>query len=401
MPKLLQVNVTADRGSTGRIAKEIGQLASKQGWDSWLAYGRGGQSGSHLIRIGDDWDMKCHAIQTRLFDRQGLSSKKSTLQFVSEIQSLAPDIIHLHVIHGYYLNYPILFEELSKFHIPVVWTFHDCWPFTGHCAYYSFVQCPKWETGCCRCPQRTEYPASFFLDRSRSNWVNKKYWFTSLGDNLHIVTVSDWLKSQVGKSFFKEQEVRTIHNGVDLKIFYPRPRRYKQDGKFLILGVASVWNKRKGLNDFVNLRNALPSSSYEIILIGLSDKQIRTLPKGIRGIQRTENVNDLAEYYSSADVYINTSVEETLGMTSLEAQACGTPVIVYNSTACPETISRDTGLVVQPRNIQELVMAVKVIESNGKEFYSTPALNWVKQNFNSLEQYKKYLEFYEHLLNIN
>jgi glycosyltransferase involved in cell wall biosynthesis len=395
MKKLLQINVTANWGSTGKIAEDIGRLVMENGWESWIAYGRGlPESKSHLVRIGKDWDVKMHAIQTRLFDRHGLGSKDATLKFVSDIERIAPDIIHLHNIHGYYLNYPILFGFLKEYDAPIVWTFHDCWPFTGHCAYYDFVKCNRWKYGCYSCPQLRSYPISL-VDNSKRNWINKKNCFTPILDKIHVVTVSNWLKNQVEHSFFHGVDATRIYNGIDLQTFYPREQgRNKQ---FVILGVASAWDSRKGLDVFLKLRSMLPLS-YKIILIGLTGKQIKSLPNGIKGIQRTESVDELAKYYSMADVYVNTSVEETLGMTSLEAQACGTPSIVYNSTACPETICAESGIVVNPGKIQELVDAIKTIELKGKSYYQSAAVNWVKSNFDKSKQYKEYLDLYKQIV---
>jgi glycosyltransferase involved in cell wall biosynthesis len=403
MPKLLQINTRVKTGSIGRIADEIGSTVIKNGWESYIAFDRLNphipiDSDSLLIPITDALDIRWHGLHTRLFDRHGLQSKSPTRKLCSRIEDIKPDIIHLHNLHGYYLNYPILFRYLQGLDVPIVWTLHDCWSFTGHCPYFSFIKCDKWKSECYSCPQKRVYPATRLFDRSRSNFREKKYWFTSVSERLHIVTVSNWLRSQVEQSFFSGINVSTIYNGVDLKTFYPRNLSNKGNERFTILGVAGLWENRKGFEDFIALRKSLPTT-YDIILIGLSDKQIKSLPEGIKGINRTENVSELAEYYSRADVYVNTSVEETLGMTSLEAQACGTPAIVYNATACPETVSANTGLVVNPGNIDELKAAIQTVESNGKEHYTNAALDWVDVNFNSVKQYSKYFALYEQLLN--
>lgn len=393
--KLLQINVSANWGSHGKIAEAIGHLALKKGWDSMIAYGRVySPSESQLIRIGTDFDINIHGIATRFFDAHGIASKNSTKKFIEKVSLYNPDIIHLHNIHGYYLNYPILFKWLKEWGGPVVWTLHDCWPFTGHCAYYSYQKCYKWQEKCCECPQLKAYPASFWKDRSYKNFLQKKLWFTSLA-NLHIVTVSDWLKHEVEQSFLGDYDIRTIHNGIDLNVFKPL-RNQKRSDKFIILGVANVWEERKGLKDFISLRKIL-SDKYEIKLVGLSESQISSLPEGIIGIGRTANVNQLVELYSNADIYINASVEETLGMTTIEAMACGTPTIVYDSTACSEPIEKNICKAVPANDIFALKKMIEIIESEKNHQQPKILRAWVETHFDQRNCFKEYIDLYQEL----
>ena len=217
--KLLQIVVEGNRGSTGIIAESLGNIAIKMGWESYIAHGRfSRESNSKIIKIGSTLDVLCHGIETRIFDRHGLGSRRATKRFILQIKQIKPDIIHLHHLHGYYINFKFLFEFLKTSKIPIVWTFHDCWSFTGHCAYFDFVGCEKWQSECSQCPQKTDYPASIFLDRSKENYRLKKELFTSIS-NLYIVTVSDWLNELVNHSFFKKNKIKTIHNGTNLDIF--------------------------------------------------------------------------------------------------------------------------------------------------------------------------------------
>ena len=399
--KILQINVTANWGSTGRIAEDIGQLAISKGWDSHIAYGRYvNESKSQLFRIGMKTDIYMHLLQTRLFDRHGLASKQATRQLIAYIKKIRPNVIHLHNIHGYFLNYPILFDYLSQADTPVVWTLHDCWTFTGHCAHYDYAKCGRWKAECHDCPQKKSYPISLLVDRSRQNFKDKKHWFTSLR-NLTLVPVSKWLEGEVRQSFLKELPIETIHNGVDLEVFKPSSMQKEVFGlsdKFVILGVASVWNSRKGLADFILLRERLPDN-YVIVLVGVSEKQIKQLPSGIIGIPRTNTIQELADYYSMADVYVNTSVEETLGMTTIESLACGTPAIVYDATACPETVSSDCGFVVRPHNIAELATAISQICNSEKQFSSTICRKWAESYFDKQISNEKYLSLYQRLIN--
>ncbi|MFW5982921.1 MAG: glycosyltransferase [bacterium] len=402
MKTLLQINVVVNKGSTGRIAEEIGQTAMVNGWKSCIAFGRNERpSQSELIQIGGNWDIRMHGLKTRLFDRHGLASKSATKKLVQQIEKINPDIIHLHNIHGYYLNIKVLFRFLKQSKIPVVWTIHDCWPITGHCVYFDYVGCEKWKSACSHCPQKTTYPASYFIDRSRKNFKLKKELFSTLPD-LTLVPVSNWLANILKESFLKNTPVKVIHNGINTQIFQPASNRtiqakYNVNGKFIILGVASVWSPRKGLNDFIELSKKL-DSGYQIILIGLSRKQIKTLPNNIIGIARTENVNELVQYYSMADVVLNISYEETFGMTTVEGFACGTPGIVYNATASPELVDDSTGLIVEPRNLNGLVSAIELIKRKGKESYSDACVSRVRFHYKKKDRYQEYLDLYKSIL---
>ena len=290
---VLQINVTANSGSTGRIAEGIGVAIQKAGFESWIAYGRqANQSSSHLIRIGSKLNCHEHVLESRLFDNHGLASRKATVSFLKEVDKIQPDLVHLHNIHGYYLNYKLLFQHLCRKKIPVVWTLHDCWPFTGHCAYFSFCRCERWREGCYRCPQKRTYPSSYLLDRSKLNYFQKKDSFTSI-QKLTIVSVSQWLDHLVSQSFLKDRSHIVIYNGIDTDVFSPASNGaeirdslgIRQD-EMMLLGVASTWSPRKGLSGFIELSKHL-SPQQRIVLIGLTKKQIESLPSNIIGINET------------------------------------------------------------------------------------------------------------------
>lgn len=400
MPKLLQINVTANWGSTGRIAEEIGLLAISQGWDSYIAYGRGTpMSHSKLLHIGNDWDMRLHAVQSRLLDNHGLASRNATRQFVKQVEKIKPDIIHLHNIHGYYLNYPILFDYLSSIKTPIVWTLHDCWLYTGHCAHYSTIKCYRWKNGCYDCPQRKSYPTSLLMERSAKNFQAKKSAFTSL-KNLTLIPVSNWLADDVGQSFLNNYRMKVIHNGIDVHTFTPHNIQksvLKLENKFLVIGVASVWSVRKGLEDFIRLRNIL-SNDFQIVLIGLTDKQIKALPKGITGINRTNSVEELADYYSVADVFVNPTWEDNFPTTNIEALACGTPVITYRTGGSVEAISPKTGMIVEQGDLEGLSNAIHIFVKNRKDTYQTVCRERAVKYFNKNDRYQEYVDLYNQLL---
>lgn len=398
MPKLLQINSVVNWGSTGRIAEQIGLVAIREGWDSFIAYGRDiGEitSASSLIRIGTNYDNKVHFIKSKLFDNQGLSSINATNKFIKKVIDINPDIIHIHNIHGYYINYKSLFLFLKDFGKPIVWTLHDCWAFTGHCAYFDLVDCYKWQTICKACPNKREYPSSIFLDNSSSNFKLKQNLFTSI-PNLTLVPVSEWLGDLVKESFLRNLEVQVIHNGIDISVFKPIVSDLRSEmgleNKFLILGVASKSFKgRKGFDDFIALANKIPDT-FRIIMIGLSDAELLKIPSNIIGLRRTRNQEELAKYYSMADVFINPTYSDNFPTTNLEALACGTPVITYQTGGSPEAIDGHSGIIVEKGNIDDLYKAILMIKNNPlSRFYCRERANNL---FNKDKCFREYIDLY-------
>lgn len=403
MSTLLQISIEVNSGSVGRIAEQVGQIAIQNGWNSYITYARNHlPSESHVIKIGNMLNVYVHGLLTRITDRHTLYSKSATKKLINQIVEIRPDIIHLHHLHGYFINIKILFDFLSKLNIPIVWTFHDCWSFTGHCAHFEYVDCNKWLTECYDCPQKKEYPASFLIDRSKKNYKEKKELFNSI-ENMIIVPVSYWLGDLVKQSFFKKYPVKVIQNGIDIEIFKPSAntddikRKYNLTKEFVILGVASLWTERKGIQDFIKLNKVL-CSDEKIILVGLSKKQIKNLPSNIIGIERTENIQQLVNLYSIADVFVNPTLEDTFPTTNLESLACGTPVITYNSGGSPEIIDVNTGIVVEKGNIDKLLEAIKLIKKRGKKFYTVQCRYRVIKFFNKKDRFMEYMKLYEKLL---
>ena len=307
----------------------------------------------------------------------------------------------MHNIHGYYLNYEILFDYLAQLDIPIVWTLHDCWAFTGHCAYYSYVGCNRWRTLCHDCPQKKSYPSSWFADRSEQNFRDKLHAFTSVR-NMTLVPVSAWLAEEVRLSFLKDYPIQVIHNGIDTDVFSPKQICKSNLGlkdKFMILGVASVWETRKGLDDFIKLRKLL-SDDYSIVLIGLDEKQIKQLPKGIIGIRRTNSIQDLVAYYSVADAYFNPTWEDNFPTTNLESLSCGTPVITYHTGGSVEAVDERTGFVVEQGNIAEVANIVEFIKEMGKEHWTFVCRERARNLYDKKERYMEYLHLYEKVVSL-
>lgn len=396
MYKLLQINVTANSGSTGKIAEAIGQLAINRGWESWIAYGRGTpQSESRLIRIGNDWDMRWHGVETRLLDNHGLASRRTTRQFISRIKEINPDIIHLHNIHGYFINYPLLFRFLREWGGPVVWTWHDIWPMTGHCAFFGKDQCDKWKTACHECKRKTVYPASLLNNRSSRNFEDKRRAFSGMKD-LTIVLVSDWLNEMRKDSFLKDTHGVVIHNGIDLDMFSPEPVPSKEKG--YVLAVANVWTSEKGWDDIMSLRKIL-ADDIDIIMVGLNDKQMANLPNGIKGLRRTQNLNELRSLYSNAIAFINPTWGDNFPTTNIEALACGTPVITYRTGGSPEAIDSNTGIVVEQGDVQGLKKAIETIRTSSDRFTPELCRARAEKYFNKDDRFEEYFELYEKIIN--
>lgn len=396
---VFQINVVLNTGSTGRIVEGINTTIQNYGWDSYCYFGRGSNNGSSSKWFGPNKqiDVYSHVSTSRIFDMHGLGSKSETLKLISIIEEVNPDIIHLHNIHGYYLNYPLLFAFLTKYGKPIVWTLHDCWPFTGHCAYFDLVKCDRWKSECYKCPNKKKYPKSLIFDRSKHNYLLKKEIF-NLPNNLTLVPVSYWLQNTLKESFLSNHNIQTIHNGLDLSVF--NIRHSILSGRKIVLGVASIWDARKGLRDFIELANLL-DDSYLIVLIGLNKRQLEGLPKNIKGIPRTESIEELAKYYSDATVFINPTYEDNFPTTNLEALACGTPVITYNTGGSPEAIDSDTGFVVEKGDIKALAEKIEVVKRNGKNHYQHLCRARAKDFYNKEDRYQDYIDLYKRLIENN
>lgn len=403
--KVLQINTSLNSSSTGRIASEIGDLLIREGHESAIAYGRTAcDSSSHGIKIGDWMNILIHVAATRFMDRHGFCSKEPTITLIERIQEYGPDIIHLHNIHGYYIHVGILFNYLKGAGIPVIWTFHDCWPFTGHCSYFDRVNCMKWQTKCYKCPLTFGYPQSWFFDNSKKNFANKKDLFTGV-KNMTLISPSNWLAQNLKQSFLKHYSVKVINNGVDLDIFRPIEStniraKFKLDGKYIILGIANVWDRRKGFDDFIKLRFLL-DSYIDIVLVGLSPKQIRKLPDGIIGISRTENTGILAGLYSTADVLVNPTYVDNFPTVNLEALACGTPVVSYYTGGSPEAIDSETGAVVPRGDISTLKNRIMDLLMKDKSLISVSCRDRAVRLYNKIDRFMDYISVYKESLTKN
>lgn len=397
MPVLLQINVTANWGSTGKIAEQIGREAMAHGWESYIAYGRHcNPSKSELIKIGNRFDTYSHFVGQRIFDNEGLCSRSSTKKLIQKIKEIKPDIVHLHNIHDHYMNYKLLFEYLNGSEIKVIWTMHDFWSVTGHCMHFINKRCDRFETACYNCPMRNVFPKSIF-DRSRRNYELKKRLFL-VNNNMTIVAVSDWVASQLKRSFLKNMPINVIHNGIDITQFKPiKFHADLLDGQFVIMSVASQWKHDKGLGHYIALSKMLDPDEV-IVLVGVDTSLKAQLPKNIVCLSPIFDTERLAGFYSRADVVTIMSGAETFGLTVVEGYACGTPAVVFNNTAPPYLITKNTGYVVADGDVDAMYHAIKQIKHKGKEHYAKSCRQIATEKYDKHLSTLKYVSLYNSIL---
>jgi putative colanic acid biosynthesis glycosyltransferase len=397
---IIQIN-TVTHGSTGQTCKDLADALEKNGHDCFIAYGQGISDFKNSYKIGTKMENHFHNAYSRILGKQGYYSSTGTKQLIRYIQQKKPDLIHLHNLHGNYINLKILFDFLSDADIPVVWTLHDCWAFTGKCTHYTAIRCYKWQSHCHHCPQVQKYPSSMFFDRSEVMFENKKKWFMSI-KNLTLIPVSNWLAEETRKSFFSCYPIFPIYNWIDQEIFKPTENNIRRklgitDNKFLILGASAGWTKQSGkLTDFKKL-SGLISDDMQIVLVGGKNK-LESLPNNITHIPYLSKQNEMAEIFSMADVYVHMSVEDTFGKLIAEAMSCGTPTIVFNSTSCPELIGSGCGYVVEKRNMHEIYEGICRIKSNGKKSYTKHCISNVRTNYEISLNISQTIELYKSIL---
>lgn len=393
--KILQINTVCGVGSTGRIAKDIGQLIEKDDMESYIAYGYGKCSDKNAIKIGTKLEYYTHNLLSRLTGRQGRYSYFATRRFLKKLDKIKPDVIHLHNIHGNYINYPLLFKYINKNQIPIIWTLHDCWSYTGKCVHYDYIKCEKWKNECKNCKQLREYPKSYFFDFSKNEYIKKKDTFTSI-TNMHIITPSEWLAREVEKSFLQRYPIQVIRNGIDLSKFKKVDsnfrKKYNIEGKFIVLGVASEWTKRKGADTFIELSKAL-NTNYQIVMVGLTEKQKNNFPDNIIKINKTNSIQELVEIYSSANVFVNPTLEDNFPTTNIEALACGLPVITYNTGGSVEAVNGNCGIIIEKENINQLVDAIENVRKSNM-FNSQICIEEAKK-YDKWEKFEQYITLYE------
>lgn len=395
--KILEIN-QVNFGSTGHIMLQIADLATKKGHEVICSFyaRRNKDKDKNCIYIGNKISHNIHKKLYRKTGNNGCYSKISTWNFLRKVKKFDPDLIHIHNLHNCYINLPMLFDYIKKNNKKVVWTLHDCWSFTGQCPYFTAVGCEKWKTGCHDCEQINRYP-SCSVDRTDKMWKLKKEWFTGV-QNLTIVTPSQWLADLAKQSFLKDYPVKVINNGINLDVFKPTESDFRTkhnlEDKKIILGVASVWEVRKGLDVFIELSKRL-DDRYKIVLVGTNDEVDKKLPEGIISIHRTSNQKELAELYTAADVFFIPTREDNFPTVNMESLACGTPVLTFNTGGSPEMVDEATGVVLMNEDIASVEQAVISMCESGK--YSKEACTERAKQYDSGLKYNEYLSLFENI----
>jgi len=393
--KIVMIN-SVTYGSTGKIMLQIAEAARAVGHEAYVCYPKGRHNPQRIendIPIGNRFSEDFHLIMDRFTGLNGCFSYFATRRFIRELNKIKPDVIHLHNLHNCYINLKVLFDYIKKEKIRVVWTLHDCWAFTGHCPHFDMLGCQKWKSGCSNCSQYRSYPQSL-VDRSKRLYRFKKEWFTGVRD-MTIVTPSQWLADLVKQSFLKEYPVRVIHNGIDLAVFKPSEsdfrKKYHCEEKNIVLGVAFGWGKRKGLDVFVRLAKEL-DDRFQIVLVGTDQSVDRQLPKNIISIHKTQDQHELAEIYSAADVVVNPTREDNYPTVNMEAIACGTPVITFNTGGSPESIAEGVGAVVEKEDYSALLTE---LHSFTASHFEMSTFERQRNLFDKARRFKEYVELYE------
>ncbi len=396
--KVLQISTVCQRGSVGRIVTDIYHTLEKNGHEGLIAYGRqSAPEGVQAFRFGSGADMGLHVLATFFRGEHGFASGRQTRRLIQKIRQWDPDVIHLHNIHGFVLQVELLFEYLKASNKPAVWTLHDCWPYTGHCAFYDFTGCKGWESGCQNCREyKNTYPYALFKNRTKRNYIRKREAFTGV-PNLTLAVPSVWLQKELERSFLRNYPVRVIPNGIDRKQFCPTDRGLRErlgySGKFVLLGVANVWERRKGLSYLLQLAEKLPKDC-RMVLVGLSKKQQKKLPGNVLGLGRTSSAEELAEYYTMADVFVNATLEDNFPTTNLEALACGTPVITFDTGGSPESLDESCARVVKKGDLEALLQAVL---QEQKEPKTREACLKRAEQYEKEDRFQEYVELYHEL----
>lgn len=393
--KVLQINTVYPYGSTGKIAEEIHKLCINGGIESRVAfrYKENSREIKNTYTVSSWLDCHLHNRIARYTALQGCFSFFYTYRFLKKVNKYNPDIIHLHNLHGSYINLKLLFKYIKKNNIKVIWTLHDCWSFTGNCAYYDLIKCEKWKTGCRKCPQNK---SKLFLNNIPLMYDKKKSWFTGVS-NMILVANSYWTAEQVKQSFLNEYKADVIYNGIDLDIFKPTEsdfrKKYNLENKYIVLGVAFGWGKRKGLDVFTELARRLDSEKYQIVLVGTDDNVDKLLPDNIISIHRTQNQTELAEIYTAADIFVNPTREEAFGLVNIEALACGTPGVTFNTGGSPECYDEACGSVVPKDDIE--AMYREIIRICEEKPYAAEACIERAKDFDKNDKYREYIDLYE------
>lgn len=398
--KVLMISGIYGSRSSGRSMQDLTEYLRVAGHSVYIATPQKYCDDPNFYRIGNQFDHKAHALFSRLFGKQAYYSKCATRKLLRRIDKIQPDIVHIQVLHSNFINFKLLMAYFSSKKIPVTFVLDDCWLFTGKCSHYTVAKCYKWKTGCYNCPQLKSCNPSWFFDRTKLLWVDKKRAYDSL-NKYAVVAVSDWLLNETQQSIMQNAMVlRRIYNSIDMQAFCYRPSNLRGklgvEGTFVVLGVATLLEESKGLSLFIKLAAIMPKY-WKIVLVGGLPENTK-LPDNVIAVGKTESVIELAEYYSMADAFVQMSVEETFGKVTAEALSCGTPAVVFDSTANPELVGEGCGYVVEPKNVEQVLESLQKIETNGRAAYSKDCRAFIEENMDKEKNLGAFVEVYEKLL---
>jgi glycosyltransferase involved in cell wall biosynthesis len=395
--RITQINVTCTAGSTGKICKAIGERLAAQGDEGYILHVQTLADTENYISCATPRYIRTQALRSKILGNYGFNGRAATKRLIAHLERIRPDVVHLHNLHSHNAHLNLLFHYLKEKKIKVVWTFHDCWAFTGYCPHFAMAGCDKWKTGCEHCPQRHHH--SFLFDRSRELYRKKKELFSGL--DMTIVTPSRWLADLVKQSFLKDYPVTVINNGIDLTVFRPRESDFREKygipaDKHILLGVAFDWGVRKGLDVFLRLAEELDPDRYQIVLVGTNDAVDKQLPSRIISIHRTQNQQELAGIYSAADLLLNPTREDTYPTVNMESLACGTPVLTFRTGGSPEMLDETCGAVVPCDDVKSFCdEIVRLCESQS---LTAEACAAKARGFDQNEKFKEYVTLYERIV---
>lgn len=400
---VLQVNTVYPNGSTGRITAAIATYTAAQPHTrAMVAFGVGEEVRADslcALRIGTPWERKIHGAKRKLFDAEGYGSRRATRKLIRLCENTNVDVVHLHNLHGCYIHLKSWFGYLQKANIPVVWTLHDCWAVTGHCAHFDFCGCMQWKTLCRSCPQKHEYPECIGFSGSKRNYRMKERLFTSL-PKLTLAAPSQWIQTITAQSYLQKYPARVVYNGVDTKVFQPTESdirvKHHINGKKLLLFVASEWTERKGLLVIADLANRL-DNTYQLAVVGLKEAQIKDLPHNVLGVEHLSSAHDLCAWYTAADCFVNPTLEDTMPLVNLEALACGTPIAVFRTGGCPEVVTDACGMVVPKNDANALAEAVQLICAKPKTSYHKACIEQAAR-FSMDKTIQSYYQLYQEVM---
>lgn len=392
--RIVQINAVP-YGSTGRIMFQLADALEAEGHQVLCTSGFtwNGCSRPDFLVTSNLLEKNLHIWLAKLTGRIGCFSVGATRRLLKRLDAFQPELIHLHNLHCWFINLPMLFDYIRSRNIPVVWTLHDCWSFTGHCPHFEGIGCDKWKTGCHHCPQYREYPQTF-SDHSREMYHLKKQWFSGV-EKLTLVTPSQWLADCVHSSFLNGYPVQVIPNGIRLDRFRPAAEDSGTSERPTVLGVAYDWNDKKGLDVFLRLRQRL-GSEYRIVLVGTDERVDAMLPEGITSIHRTQDSAQLARLYAEADVFVNPTREDTFPTVNMEALACGTPVVTFATGGSPEIPDHTCGITVAKNDIDGLEAAIRRVCT--EKPFSRQACRQRGVRFDQQECIRRYLALYRSML---